>query len=235
MELLFNKKDNFSIQEISDFYKILEPGINRTTINWRVYALTQNGIITRIGRGKYTLKKRPTYLPEISQKLKLLNNKLKKGFPFLTFCLWNSSMLNEFSIHQANKSFLLIEVEREVLQSVFYFLSEKNYKIFIEPSADIIDKYAYNEDSYIILKSLVSEAPTQNIKNINTITLEKLLIDLFCDKIIFSAFQGNEMKTIFRTAFKKYLINESKLLRYVNRRGKKEEIQNYLKQINGSK
>ena len=59
------------------------------------------------------------------------------------------------------------------------------------------------------------------------------IIDIFCNDIIFSAYQGNEMKTIYKNAFSKYAINESKLLRYANRRGKKEELKNYLKLING--
>ena len=61
-----------------------------------------------------------------------------------------------------------------------------------------------------------------------------MLVDIFCDKIVFSAYQGNEMKTIFTEALNKYTINENKLLRYANRRGKKEQLQKYLKLINGN-
>ncbi|NOX17947.1 MAG: hypothetical protein GXO87_06660 [Chlorobi bacterium] len=212
-----------------------EPDIKRATINWRIYKLTQKSVITRIGRGKYTLKKKLPYKPEISHKIKLLNNKLKKAFPFLTVCIWDASILNEFTMHQANKTFLLIEVEKEALQSVFYFLSEKGHKVFLNPSTDIIEKYISNENNYLIVKTLISEAPIQQVKNVNTVTLEKLMVDIFCDKAIFLPYQGSEMKRIFSSAFNKYLINESKLLRYANRRGKREEIENYIKQINGKK
>lgn len=61
-----------------------------------------------------------------------------------------------------------------------------------------------------------------------------MLVDIFCDKIVFLAYQGNEMKTIFTSAYNKYTINENKLLRYANRRGKKEQLQKYLKLINGN-
>lgn len=62
-----------------------------------------------------------------------------------------------------------------------------------------------------------------------------MLVDIFCDEIIFSAYKGNEMKTIFTSAFNKYAINENKLLRYANRRGKREQLKKYLKLINGNK
>jgi len=80
----------------------------------------------------------------------------------------------------------------------------------------------------IIIKTLITEAPTQNIDGINTSSLEEILVDVFCDKIIFSAFQGNEMRTIYREAFLKYSINRSKLLRYADRRGKKEQLKKYI-------
>lgn len=191
------------------------------------------GVIARIGRGKYTFKTKSNFVPEISHRLKLLNNELKKAFPFLTICVWSSSLINEFSIHQAIKSFLIIEVEKEAKHSIFYFLKEKGRKVFLEPSQDTMEKYVLDEDNSIIIKSLISEAPIQKIKDLNTVTLEKLLVDVFCDKIIFSAYQGNEIKTIFSSAFSKYTVNKNKLLRYANRRGKKEEIQNLLKLING--
>ncbi len=228
-------KDNFNTQDISNFYKTLEPKIKRTTINWRIYTLTKNGIITRIGRGKYTLKKGVSFVPQVTRKLKLINKKLRNEFPFLTICLWSSSILKEFAIHQSNKDILLIEVEREAAQSVFHYLKEKNYNAFIKPTGDILENYASVENNYIIVKSLISESPIQKIQGVITVTIEKILVDIFCDNVIFSAYQGNEMRTIFLRASAKYLINKSKLLRYADRRGKKEEIKNYLVLINGNK
>jgi hypothetical protein len=232
--LHFETNDNFETKDIVEFYKTFEPDIKNTTIHWRIYSLIQNGIIRRIGRGKYTLKNKPNYLPEIPKKLKAINSILKKNFPFSTYCLWSSFFLNEFTIHQSIKSFFLIEVEKDSVESIFHFLKDRKYKVFIEPSREVFDNYALGESNFIIVKSLISEAPLQKIKNLSTVTLEKLLVDIFCDDIIFSAYQGNEMKTIFSEAYKKYSINENKLFRYTDRRGKKEQMKKYLKLINGN-
>jgi hypothetical protein len=121
------------------------------------------------------------------------------------------------------------------MESIFFFLKDNNYPVFINPSQEVFNNYALSEKDFIIIKPIVSEAPTQTIKNLNTVTLEKMLVDVFCDEIIFAAYQGNEMKTIFTNAYNKYAINENKLLRYANRRGKKKQIINYLELINGSK
>jgi len=46
--------------------------------------------------------------------------------------------------------------------------------------------------------------------------------------VIFSAQQGAEKRTIFKEAFTKYTINQSKMLRYADRRRKKEELKQFV-------
>jgi hypothetical protein len=55
------------------------------------------------------------------------------------------------------------------------------------------------------------------------------LVDIFCDDVIFSAQQGAEKRTIFEEALAKYTINQSKMLRYADRRPKKEELNQFVK------
>jgi len=57
------------------------------------------------------------------------------------------------------------------------------------------------------------------------------LVDIFCDEVIFSSQQGAEKRTIFTEAFAKYTINQSKMLRYADRRRKKEELDQFVKTI----
>lgn len=194
------------------------------------------GVLTRIGRGKFILGKTKIYYPEVSTKLKTLYNKLKKEFPYVDICIWNTSILNEFMKHQPGVFSFIIEAEKEVIQSLFYFIKELKYPVFIEPTSDILDKYLPIDKEAFIIKSLVSESPTQLVNGITTVSIEKLLIDIFCDDIIFSAQQGAEMRTIFNEAFSKYTVNQSKMLRYASRRRKKEVFQEYLSsfQIYGS-
>ncbi len=186
------------------------------------------GVLTRIGRGKFILGETKVYSPDITAKLKLVYNKLKKEFPYIDICIWNTSILNEFMIHQPSVFNFIIEVEKDVTQSVFYFLKELKYPVFIEPTSDILEKYLPIDKEAFIIKPLVSESPTQLVNGITTISIEKLLVDIFCDDIIFSAQQGSEMRTIFNEAFSKYSVNQSKMLRYANRRRKKEVFEEYL-------
>ncbi|MEA3495251.1 MAG: DUF6577 family protein [Bacteroidota bacterium] len=224
----FKDKESFKTKDIAFFFKGYEPNISQTTINWRIYTLVKQGILNRIGKGIFTLGAMNSFIPEISSKEKSLTKKINKEFPYLEFCIWNSSILNEFTLHQASQFYQFIEVERDATQAIFLYLKEKKYSVFLEPTKDVFEKYITENNNLIIVKTLITEAPTQNVDGINTSSLEKILVDIFCDKIIFSAYQGNEMQTIYKEAFSKYSINKSKLLRYADRRGKKEELKKYI-------
>lgn len=231
MKRYFKSKAVFETQDIVAFYEQTEKNIRQTTVNWRIHTLVQSGVLQRIGRGKFTLGEEKNYVPEISSATKNIFKKLKAEFPFANLCVWHTSVLNEFMQHQPNRFFVLVETDKETTHSVFYFLREIKKSVFVEPTTDILEKYIVNEKEIFIIKSLVSEAPTQNINGVETTSLEKMLVDIFCDDVIFSAQQGAEMRTIFKNAFDKYTINQSKMLRYADRRRKKEELKQFVKTI----
>lgn len=208
-----------------------EPQIKIATVNWRIYDLVQRGVLNRVGRGKLALGEGKIYLPEISAKIKSIHSKLKKEFPYLQICIWNTSCFNEFMIHQPGRFYILIEVEKEATQSVFFYLKEEKYPVFVDPTEDIFEKYLSEEKENLIVKSLVTEAPLQKVAGLNTVTIEKMLVDIFSDELIFSAQQGSEMKTIFLEALSKYSVNENRMLRYADRKRKKESFRNYLNSI----
>lgn len=227
----FQSEMTFSSTDLMEFYRTFEPEVKKTTVNWRIYNLVQEGILNRVGRGKFSLgKKGEAYIPEISNKLNSIYKKMKSDFPFLTVCLWSTSVLNEFMLHQPGRYYQLIEVDKDAMESVFYYLKDRNYSVFMELSEQLIRRYMIDEKEPWIVKSLVSEAPTQVVNGIPTVTIEKLLVDIFCDPVIFNAQQGSEMNQIFSEAYEKYSISESKMLRYASRRRKKKELDNYLNQ-----
>ncbi len=189
------------------------------------------GVLQRIGRGKFRLGESRKYIPEISSITKSIFKKLKAEFPYANFCVWNTSVINEFMQHQPNRFFILVETDKETTNSAFYFLRGIKKSVFIEPNAEIIERYIVNEKEAFVIKPLISEAPTQNVKEVETATIEKILVDIFCDDVIFSAQQGAEKRTIFKEAFTKYTINQSKMLRYAGRRRKKEELNQFVKTI----
>ena len=227
----FKSKIQFTTKDIELFYRESEPDIKYNTVNWRAYALVQSGVLTRMGKGKFSLGTAKTFFPELSATLKNLYKDIQRQFPYIQVCVWSTSVFNEFMLHQPGRYYLMVEVDKDVTQSVFHFLAEKKKNIFLEPTAEVLGLYASREKSTVIIKSLVSEAPVQLLQNVFTTTLEKMLVDIFCDEILFAAQQGTEMQTIFRNAFGNYTINENKMFRYADRRRKKDALLTYVNKI----
>ena len=134
-------------------------------------------------------------------------------------------------LHQPGKFYFIVEVENDAADSVFYLLKKYKYSVFLKPTKELLNRYLPDDKEVWIIKSLVSESPVQNIKGIQTTTLEKLLVDLFTDTDILDAQQGTEKDRIFAEALEKYIVNENKMLRYAARRRKKEQIDNYLNKV----
>ncbi|MBK7867870.1 MAG: hypothetical protein IPJ75_13355 [Ignavibacteriales bacterium] len=95
----------------------------------------------------------------------------------------------------------------------------------------MLERYVQFDQHTLIVKNLITEAPTQVSENVNTVTLEKVLVDIFCDTILFSAQQGIEMRTIFQEAFRKYSLNLDKMFRYSARRGNKKKFSEFFSSI----
>lgn len=178
----------------------------------------------------YSLHAGEVYKPLLSESEIRIFNSIKREFPFLDICIWNSKWLNEFMIHQPGIFYTLIEVEKDAMESVFYFLQTKANNVFMDPSESLLARYAQSKDN-IIITNLVTEAPTQKIDKVVSVTLEKMLVDVFCNSIIFSAQQGHEMEVIFQTAFDKYIVDQAKMMRYAGRRGKRPELQNHVNSL----
>ena len=100
--------------------------------------------------------------------------------------------------------------------------------VFIQPEGKEIERYIYETESTIILQSLISKAPTQKVDTIPTITLEKMLVDIYCDKKLFAAFNGSELIHIINNAHSRYSIDFTKLLNYAKRRRREVDILEFL-------
>lgn len=211
-------------------FKKIQPDLKESTFGWRIYKLKQDKILKPIKRGVYTLTIKPEYQPEISDKLKRIFSAVKRENISDNICIWSSFWLNEFMSHQPMRYVLVLEVDNDVLESVYYFLRDKVYKkIYMKPDKNIMLKYAMEEQNPLILLPFKSRSPVRQHKKIVIPSLEKILIDLFSDSKLFYWVQGEELTNIFYEAFSKYQINFSTLIAYARRRGVDKKLKQYLK------
>lgn len=223
----FATADVFTTSDILHFYKKIDPAILKSTVNWRVYELVNRSILERIGKGKFRLGAGISFIPDLNTKHFKVSATIKTKFPFTNYCIWDSAFIQEFSQHISKSNFMLVDAERGSEESIYHLLKEQFKEIFLMPGKEILGNYFSELKKPVIVRTLVSEAPYKEVRNVPVATLEKILVDIFSD-MEFEYLQGNEMVLIFKSAFERYTISESKLIRYANRKRKKKQLVDFL-------
>lgn len=221
----FKGRESFSREELFDFYRHFEAELKETTFRWRIHDLKNKQVITTISRGLFTLSYKPVFKPLVDAAERKIYSKIEKQFPSLKLCIWSTKIVHEFMLHIPGKFITILQVEKEAIEPVYSFLKDQNFRnIFIEPEEKEIERYVYESETAIVVQSIISKSPTQKVKAVATTTLEKLIVDLYCDKKLFAAFQGSEYVHIINNAYNKYSIDFTKLFHYAKRRRKETEL-----------
>ena len=231
----FRNQESFSNQDIYQYFFQMNPEIKKNTVNWRIWDLVAHRILTRIGRGIYTLGAERKFVHSITNKERKISKEIIKNYPYIKHCIWNLSAIKEFLQHIIGVNFIIVEIEREAVQSVYNYLKDSYANVFLEPSEYLLEDHVLNLKNSIIVKSLVSEAPVTKQEKVPVPDLEKILVDIVSEKELFYFLQGNEKINIFKNAIDKYTINYDKLKRYAKRRNSYDSIVATIKQINVNK
>jgi hypothetical protein len=224
IERYFRESERLSKQKLVTSIKEDFPHWSDNTINMYLSKLKKKGKISAPAKGFYELGSIPLFNPEVSGSLKKIYNQIKREFPYITFCVWDSAWLNDLMRHQPFKHYLVVEVEKEASEHVFGFLNETLKNVFLNPNEEIFNRYIQNLEDVVIVKNLVSEAPLIETHKIVIPALEKLLVDMLADTNLFSA-QQNETQFIMKSAMEKFAINEMKMKRYALRRNRENEVE----------
>lgn len=231
----FEKQKTFSRKELYNFYLEFEPELKDGTFDWRIHDLKQKDIIKSVGKGIYTLCDKPQYKPILKESSKKIAKLLTRNFSDLKYCIWETSWINEFSNHQLSSFFIILEVEKELVNSAFYNLKDNDIRnLYLQPDEDEMEIYVLDKENPIVLKCLITRSPLQEINDkrlkVKVPQLEKILTDIYCDRDIFYFYPESELENIFENAINRYIIDFSRLIGYANRRGKEGEIKKFLRQ-----
>jgi len=229
----FKNKASFSREELFEFFRHLEPDLKEGTFAWRIYNLKEKNIIKSLKRGLYTISTKPIYETVLSSDIIKLSKSIQQNFSEVKHCIWQTNWLNEFSQHQSNKRIIIIEVEKDFAESVYFFLKDTfKLDLYLNPKEKEVEFYISESNNPIVVKNLITRSPiarrVQNKLSISVPFLEKILVDLFADEKLFYLFQGSELIKIFENAISNYTINFTKLFSYAKRREREQEIKSFI-------
>lgn len=229
----FKGREFFTREDLFEFYRSFEPSLKEGTFGWRIYDLKEKKIIRPLKRGLYVISHKPEYKPAISHELILLAKKVTDKFENIEHCLWETEWLHEFSEQQASRKVILIEIEKDFTESLYYKLRDtSNNELYLNPDNNTIEFYIAESTAPVVIKKLITRSPvarrTEKRVTFNTPLLEKILVDLFAEEKLFYYLQGSELIHIYENAIRNYAINFTKLFSYAKRRDKELDIKQFM-------
>lgn len=216
-----SQHESFSKSDLWEWLKETEQN-SFDTLSHMLTQMVKAGELCRISQGKYSLatEHKQAFRAVLNDKEMEISSKLKQRFPFATFCIYSGKSLSPLQHHLSENNITFIETERYAVESVFEYLKSEGYTVWQNPDSDFIYKYVDLKSDSLIVKPLVTEAPTEEIDGVVVPTLEKLLVDIEKDPC-FDYLRGTESSRMYDTAKGTYNINLTRLKRYAQRRGLK--------------
>lgn len=229
----FKDRVCFSRDELLGFYLSFEPDLKEGTFSWRIFDLKNKNIIRPVRRGLYVISNKPVYKPVLSPHLIELAKQITTTFEDVNYCIWETEWLNEFSQHQSGKRIVLIEIEKDFLDSLYFEIKDSSeFELYLNPDEKTIRYYIAESNYPVIIKKMVTRSPVasriEKGGQFYTPLLEKILVDLFADEQLFYFLQGSELSHIYKNAISNYAIDFTKLFSYAKRRDREEDIRQFL-------
>ena len=192
------------------------------------YDIVKNKEAVRFGRGVYFFSLKPTWHPVLSEKAAQVADLIMKQMPYLKATIADTSVLNELMEQQPFSYAIIIEVPKRLIDSVVQKLVEGGIMAFSRANSKLGTLYARSDASVYVTKAVKTSAVIPYNGNINTSTLEKLMVDILAVPELFGLSQSGEAENIFINASENYAMDYSMMLKYATNRGKRKEAEDLL-------
>ena len=216
---------SFTTGDFAEMLKKESPDIGRSTVFRLLNYLCEMGAITRTCKGHFDVSNKRIYNYELSETAKNISVCIQEQFPLVVFQVWELYQMNEFVNHLLSRNTIFVEVENMLDESIFNLLFDKYPHVLYNAGTD--EYYKYAGDETIVVRKLISEAPS-GVGQYKQASLEKILVDLFGRGLSGSIISRSEYQAIYEDSFKKYVINQPKMFRYARRRGIEKNIVDFI-------
>jgi hypothetical protein len=221
----------FSRKDLLKAVKERNPSYNAGSFNRQFSKLLSSGQIGRTGEDMYI-----AVTPETSRQIythaspskELLGVEafLSTEFYLADFIAWETIQLNEFLNHLLAQNAVIVMVERMLMDAFYERLKGEFTSVLFSPKPE--DYQRYRSNGAIIVEKLSSRYP-KNPKQRHGYSIEKLIVDLFAEKIIKETVSYGDYPAALELIFQRYRVNETKLFNYARSRYVDAEIRMMIK------
>ena len=224
--------DTFQRRDVLDALLRTHPDYNVSSFSRHFSKLLSYGAMENVGEDLYikvshgTAKELYTYKTPGSELIDV-KSFLCSEFPLADFLVWETIQLNEFINHQIAQNTIIVMIEHMLMDAAFERLKGKFPTTLFSPTP--MDYMRYGRNGTIAVQRLSYRYP-KNPKQKHGYSIEKLIVDLFAEKIINSFVNADDYPAALETAFMRYRINETRLFNYARTRRVDAEIQTMIRE-----
>ena len=181
------------------------PGVPMPTVYSRIRSLIREGRLSQAGRGLYRPVHKPRFEVAVSEWMLSVNGWLVEGCEGVDHCIYEKG------------GNLYVETYKGDITRVTDCLKQQSAKVILQKDAKAFPAVL---EGYIIVGTLVSDAPVITEEEFSLPSLEKILVDNLCRK----GENDKARQFAFQKAMEVYPVNVNRMKRYAARRGLKEEL-----------
>ena len=198
-------------------------GMTESQVKYDLEKRLDRGEIIRVGWDVYSMGTTGmTYDHEYSDKAMEVVKVMEENFYEADFQVFEIIQLNQFVNHLLAHNTIMLYVEKDLMDYSFDLLRDKYPgRVLLKPSIDTY--YRYLQDDEIIIQRLPTDTP-KGIEKPWKARIEKILVDLFTDKLVSEIVPEGEKEAIIEGAYANYLIDENTMLRYAKRKGAEKKV-----------
>lgn len=229
-----NPEKKYSRNDLLNIFLSDNPNLNDGSFQWILGSMLKNGELIKDGYNAYSVatgKELKEYQPFYSEESLELEHYISSKYPYVRFVVFETVLLNEFLNHLIAQNTIFIQVEKDSAPFIFRHLQDnKHLNVMYNPTKK--DKDLYWSSNCVIVEDMISETPISKEKP-HAIILEKMIVDLYCDKHIKETYSKAEYIDILKQVITTYRFDKTKMFRYARRRGKEMELKNIIEHLEG--
>jgi hypothetical protein len=216
----------FHINYLKEYFTERRIEFKEDSLKKSIYRLKKEKIITEAGRGWYSTIREEFVLDK--KPIEKVTALIKKRFPLLEFSCWSTEQLKSFYHHLPSQFLTFVYADKDFLQSIKDFLTERGYNVYLNPIKSEVAKYVKLSNKTIILRPSISY---REPKNQYWAKIEKIIVDLFMETNKINLMDMKEYKKVISNLVMNYRINMAIMLDYAQSRKIKDRIENIVIEI----
>ena len=228
------KKDKiYTLDELKKLYFDSHVGKSKIAFYKAINKMIENGEIVRLERGFYCASQKKNVLDinlYYEDSIKLKEFLIRRHGNDFEFIIYENTILNQFLNHLLAKTKIVVEVPKTYVEDVFFEIRDSNLFKSVLLNSNGEELYHYGDNCTIVVRPYVSKAPI-DLKQHST-TIEKLFVDIVCDRFLNSFYEGAEVPYMLNDIIKDYTLRYKTIVSYAKRRNAYEDL---LKNIDNDK